>query len=75
MTFTWLLVPIIVLGVALILAPVVGAWWARDWQPTHCSRCGRELVGSPPMHTLTDRMWCRQMAQQEIYRTTSWRPW
>jgi hypothetical protein len=61
-TFTWWLVPIAVLGIALILAPVVGAWWARDFRPVRCERCGRELIGSPPMHLLTDRMWCRQIA-------------
>lgn len=65
MTFTWWLVPIIVAGVGLILAPVVGACWARDWMPTRCTRCGRELIGSPPMHMLTDRMWCRQIALRE----------
>lgn len=62
MTFTWWLVPIVVLGVMLIVAPVIGGRWARDWMPTHCTRCGRELIGSPPMHMLNDRMYCRVVA-------------
>lgn len=33
MTFSWWLVPIIVAGVALILAPMIGAWWARGDMP------------------------------------------
>jgi hypothetical protein len=65
MTFTWWLVPIIGLGIVLILAPVIGAAWARDFRPTHCPRCRRELIGSPPMHTLTDRMFCREIARRE----------
>jgi len=65
MTFTWWLIPIVVLGLALIVAPFIGAAWARDWRPTHCGRCGRELIGSPPMHTLTDRMHCRWLADSQ----------
>jgi hypothetical protein len=65
MTWTWAHVPIILLGLTLMFAPVFGAWWARDWRPVHCERCSRELVGSPPRHRLSDRGWCRHMALAE----------
>lgn len=65
MTWTPYLIPIVVLGLVLIAAPFIGAWWARDFRPTHCERCGRELVGSPPMHTLSDRDYCRWVAEYQ----------
>lgn len=65
MTFTPWLLPIAGLGILWILAPVIGDWWARDWRPRYCERCGRELVGSPPQHTLSDRTHCRWLAQSQ----------
>jgi hypothetical protein len=62
MTWTPYLIPVVVLGLALIAAPFIGAWWARDFRPTNCERCGRELIGSPPMHTIADRRYCRSVA-------------
>jgi len=67
-TFTLWLVPILALGVALIFAPLAGGWWARDFRPRHCETCGRELVGSPPEHRLSDRDYCRWVAQWEASR-------
>jgi hypothetical protein len=65
MTWTPYLIPVVVLGLALIAAPFIGAWWARGFRPTHCERCGRELVGSPPAHTLSDRADCRWLAESQ----------
>lgn len=65
MTWTPYLIPVVVLGLALIASPWIGAWWARDFRPTHCERCGRELVGSPPAHTLSDRDHCRWIAESQ----------
>lgn len=65
MTWTPWLIPVVVLGVGLVLAPVLGAWWARDFRPTHCERCGRELIGSPPVHRFDDQMYCRLVAASE----------
>lgn len=62
MTFTWWLVPIVVLGVALILAPLLGGRLARLDVWTHCPRCGKELIGYPPEHRLSDQRWCRALA-------------
>lgn len=59
MTFTWWLVPIIGLGTALVLAPMIGVWLARRDVWTTCPRCGVDLVGSPPEHLERDRYWCR----------------
>ena len=63
MTWTPWLIPVGALGLALLFAPVLGEWLARDRRPRHCERCGRELVGSPPEHTYSDRLWCRQLAE------------
>lgn len=65
MTFSWWLVPIIVAGVALILAPMIGAWWARREFWTHCPRCGVDLLGNPPEHRRSDQYWCRLLAYAE----------
>lgn len=62
MTWSWYHIPIIGLGVALVLAPVIGLWWARDWRPPRCPRCNRELIGSPPEHRYADRMYCYRIA-------------
>lgn len=59
-------VGMVLAGIGAIVAPAIGAWWARDFRPTHCVRCGRELVGSPPMHLLGDRMHCRSIALARI---------
>lgn len=65
MTWTPWLVPLVVLGLVWIVAPFIGAWWARDFRPTHCERCGRELVGSPPEHRLSDRDHCAWVAASQ----------
>lgn len=61
----WVCAGLIVLGVVLILAPVLGSWWARDFRPYRCPRCGRELIGSPPIHGIRDRDWCRELAEAQ----------
>lgn len=65
MTWTWWHVPLIALGIVLIVAPAIGGLWARDWRPLRCPRCQRELIGSPPMHGIRDRDWCRELAEAE----------
>jgi hypothetical protein len=64
MTWTWAHGPIILLGLVMMFAPVIGGLWARDFRPMHCE-CGRELVGSPPMHRLSDQGWCRHVILAE----------
>lgn len=61
-TWTWAHIPFIILGIALIFAPVIGTWWARDWRPRRCPRCNRELIGSPPQHLRADRAYCQHLA-------------
>jgi hypothetical protein len=61
----WWMVPFAVVGLALVFAPVIGDLWARDFRPRNCERCGRELVGSPPVHRFDDRMYCRLVAASE----------
>lgn len=61
----WWLTLVVIPGVVLVFAPVIGAWWARDWRPVHCPRCRRELVGSPPEHRGQDREYCAWMAERE----------
>lgn len=77
MTFTWWLVPIIVLAVLLILAPVLGGRLARRDVWLRCPACGRELIGFPPEHRLSDRRHCAEVivASQERARRSGWRPW
>lgn len=65
MTWSPWLVPLVVLGLVLIAAPFIGAWWARDFRPRNCERCGRELVGSPPQHLLADRAHCAWIAASQ----------
>jgi hypothetical protein len=55
-------VTMLVVGPVFVMAPAIGAWWARDFRPTHCPTCRRELIGSPPVHMLDDRMYCRLMS-------------
>jgi hypothetical protein len=61
----WWMVPFVVVGLALVFAPVIGDLWARDFRPRNCERCGRELVGSPPAHRLSDRDHCRWIAESQ----------
>lgn len=78
MTFTWWLVPNVVLGVLLILAPVIGRMYADVDQPSHCPACGRELIGDPPAHRLADRANCAAVLayqSEERARRRGWRPW
>lgn len=81
MTWTWWLVPLVVAGLGLVLAPVLGGLLARQdvWQS--CPACGRELIGYPPEHRLSDRTYCRDIqtlhaaraAQRRSARAAYWR--
>lgn len=74
---TWWLVPVIALGVLMILAPAIGGFLAERDHPVHCPACGRDLIGSPPEHRLTDRAHCAEVIafqQRHLPRRMSWRP-
>lgn len=74
---TWWVVPILVLGVLMILAPAIGGWLARHDHPVACPACGRELIGSPPEHRLSDRAHCAETIayQSSVRRLRSQPPW
>lgn len=63
MTFHWGEVGILVVGLVLVFAPLIGELWSRDFRGRACVVCGRELVGSPPAHKLSDRDYCRDVAR------------
>lgn len=41
---------VVVLGVVLIVAPLIGWWGARRDAPYYCNFCQRRLIGDPPRH-------------------------
>lgn len=74
---SWWVVPVIVLGLLMIFAPVIGGALAGRDHPTHCPACGRELIGSPPEHRLPDRRHCASVIayQAAVRRARSQPPW